>query len=382
MKKIGLFTEIFPPFHGGSGRWFSEIYSRLPKGSVVAFVGKQAGSDEYDRSFPHPVHRLSLSHPLWGICSLTGIKYYFRVWRTMRKLAWEEGVNEIHCGRILPEGLVALFVKITSKVPYVCYVHGEDVEGALLSGELTLLTRMVFRHALRVICNSENTQSILQQKWNATQDQLTVMTPGVDTDRFYPAENNDRPEGWGRRPVVLTVGRLQKRKGHDMMIRALPKIVQKFPDFLYVVVGGGEELPSLVSLCKELDVESHVNFIGEVHDSEMVDFYRHCDLFALPNRKVGNDYEGFGIVLLEAQSCGTAVLAGDSGGTRETMIVNETGVLVDCTSPDSLGDAVASLLQQPERLADMGKRGRLLMTERFSWEQLSAHAINLFKITE
>ena len=382
MKRIGLVSEIFPPRHGGSGRWFSEIYRRFPQGSVVAIVGEHDASDIHDRSFPHRIHRVGLFSREWGLRSVVGLKYYFRIWRHLRGLVRQEGIDEIHCGRILPEGLAALLVRLSQGVPYVCYVHGEDVEGASTSRELTLLTRLVIRYASRIICNSQNTLRILQENWNATEAQLTVMTPGVDIEHFKPDAASKRPENWANSPVVLTVGRLQKRKGHDVMIQALPQIHRSFPDLLYVIVGGGEELDFLRGLSKKLGVEQQVQFVGEISDDEMVNYYRHCDLFALPNRRVGNDDEGFGMVLLEAQACGTAVLAGDSGGTRETMEPGVSGVLVDCTQPEPLALAVCELMGDPDRRAAMGQAGRQRMEQLFAWKSLARSAEVIFDIRE
>ena len=142
--------------------------------------------------------------------------------------------------------------------------------------------------------------------------------------------------GWGERRVVLTVGRLQKRKGHDMMIRALPAIRRAVPDVLYAIVGDGEERAALEQLAEQEGVRQSVQFLGEVDDETLVRCYQQCDLFALPNRQVGGDIEGFGMVLLEAQACGRPVLAGASGGTAETMRVPETGRVVPCDRPQEL----------------------------------------------
>ena len=118
---------------------------------------------------------------------------------------------------------------------------------------------------------------------------------------------------WTGRRVVLTVGALQKRKGQDMMIRALPAIRQRCPDVLYAIVGEGWERPYLESLVAELSVADLVQFRATPADDELIECYQQCDLFALPNRQVGWDFEGFGIVLLEAQACGKPVVTGQSG---------------------------------------------------------------------
>lgn len=377
-KKILLMSEIFPPVPGGSGRWFSEIYGRFPEGRVVFFVGANRKFQSYDLSSRHPVYRKNLGSTEWGVRSWKGLTFYLKLWRGLRRVVRLESVTEVHCGRVLPEGVPALLLKFTNRIPYSCYVHGEDVETALASRELTWLTRQVMKYADQIICNSENSRRILEQKWQLLPGKILVMTPGVDVERFAPDDKAPRPASWGNRPVLLTVGRLQKRKGQDMMIRALPALKEKWPNILYAIIGGGKEWEPLHQLARELGVSDHVLFMGEVDDQQMVNAYRHCTLFALPNRRVGNDDEGFGMVLLEAQACGKPVLAGNSGGTSETMKVGETGHIVDCTNENSLADAVLMLLDDGRRLQKMGESARNHVIERFSWDNLAVKAHRLF----
>src|SRR5262249_13628892 len=140
--------------------------------------------------------------------------------------------------------------------------------------------------------------------------------------------------GWDGRQVILTVGRLQRRKGQDVMIEVVARLRERFPNVLYAIVGDGDERPRLNDLVAQFGVTSHVQFLGEVKDTEFLPCYEQCDVFALPNRAVGKDVEGFGMVLLEAQACGRPVLTGASGGTAETMRNGETGVVVACDRAD------------------------------------------------
>ncbi len=170
--------------------------------------------------------------------------------------------------------------------------------------------------------------------------------------------------------MILTVGALQKRKGQDMLIRALPAIRARVPNVLYAIAGEGWERGYLEALAREQGVDDIVQFNGAPPLPELLEHYQQCNLFALPNRRVGWDFEGFGIVLLEAQSCGKAVIAGRSGGTAETMDPGVTGELVDCEAPEALGETIAGLLNAPGRLADMGARARQWAVSRFDWSVL------------
>jgi phosphatidylinositol alpha-1,6-mannosyltransferase len=158
----------------------------------------------------------------------------------------------------------------------------------------------------------------------------------------------------------------------------LPAIRHQIPDVLYAIAGGGEERTPLEELVHRENVADAVQFLGEPDDAALVEQYQQCDLFVLPNRKEGTDIEGFGMVLLEAQACGKAVLAGASGGTAETMKVGETGEIVDCSVPEPLAAAVTLLLRDAARRVGMGAAGRRWVLERFDWASLSQQAERLF----
>jgi phosphatidylinositol alpha-1,6-mannosyltransferase len=277
---------------------------------------------------------------------------------------------------------LAWIVKRWRGLPYLCYVHGEEMQIATLSRELGWLTRRVLRGAERVIANSRNTERILRDEWQLPAGCVQVLHPGVDTERFVPA-GRDRTVrarlGWGDRRVVLTVGRLQKRKGHDQMILALASIRKALPDLLYAIVGEGEERPYLQNLVTREGLSDHVQFLGELDDNDMLRCYQQCDLFVLPNRQVGKDIEGFGMVLLEAQACGKAVLAGASGGTAETMHIPETGQVVNCDGSHELAARVTDLLSDLGRLVRMGAAARQWVVQQFDWAALSQQAEQLFE---
>ena len=181
---------------------------------------------------------------------------------------------------------------------------------------------------------------------------------------------------------MLTVGRLQKRKGHDMMIRALSQVREAIPDVLFAIIGSGEELEPLKKLVESEGQQKHVLFHGKLADEQLRQAYQQTDLFVLANRQIGTDIEGFGMVLLEAQACGTPVLAGDSGGTAETMSVGETGEVVNRNGPDELAVRLIRLLLDRNELARRAANARPWVVEHFDWAALSQQAAKLFGVSE
>jgi phosphatidylinositol alpha-1,6-mannosyltransferase len=287
----------------------------------------------------------------------------------------------LHCGKCLPEGLLAVAIKRWKGIPFACYVHGEEVALARTTRELAYLTRVVLRSATTIIANSHHSMKMLVDEWDAPAGKVIVMHPGVDTARFVPAAVNPvirRRLEWTGKRVILTVGALQRRKGQDMMIRALAAIRARCPDVLYAIAGQGWEQPHLESLAAEHGVADIVQFRGAPSDQELIELYQQCDLFALPNRQVGWDFEGFGIALIEAQACGKAVIAGASGGAPETVQPGVTGVVVNCNEPMPLADATVTLLESPERRMEMGLSGRDWVVGKFDWACLTGQAQAVF----
>ena len=158
MKKSLLLSEIFPPVKGGSGRWFWEMYTRLPNEKVVVAAGTTAETKEFDKGHSLNVYRIALSSFSWGIKSLSGLGFYWKAFWQVRRIVKANNIELIHCGRCLPEGVIAWLIKKIFKVPYLCYIHGEDVETAATSRELSWLVNKVLNEASHLIANSKNTE--------------------------------------------------------------------------------------------------------------------------------------------------------------------------------------------------------------------------------
>ena len=381
-KSILLLSEIYPPESGGSGRWFSEVYPRIQTHDCYCLVGNHTRATPHDKcSEAAGIIRRNLNIEDRAPLSYKSMKRYFEIAKTTRKIAKSMAARQIHAARPLHEGLVCRAVAVSLRLPYLCYVHGEDISIASTSRELKVTTSLALGGASVIIANSKFTQQMLTNDWQIDSARIQVIHPGVDTNFFQPQAISVATRetlGWGNRPVVLTVGRLQRRKGHDKFIRAIPSIKEQIPTFLYAVVGSGPMLTELQQIAKECNVVENVIFHGEVSDEKILKCYQQCDLFCLPNRTDGADVEGFGMVSLEAQACGKPALVGHSGGTPETVIDGATGLVIDCTQPDLIATKAIELLTAPNMLSQFGKDARIRAVEQFDWAAIVRRSERLF----
>jgi len=133
----------------------------------------------------------------------------------------------------------------------------------------------------------------------------------------------------------------------------------------YALIGIGEDLEYLQELARELDVGDHVHLLGHVSYEDLPRWYNACDLFAMPNRDIGGDSEGFGLVFLEAAASGKPAIAGRAGGTGSAVINGETGLLVDGENITEIVAAIGHLLGDPEELSRIGHAARKRVLENF-----------------
>ena len=177
-----------------------------------------------------------------------------------------------------------------------------------------------------------------------------------------------------RDPIVLFVGRIAASKGLNYLIHAVPKVLEEIPDVRFMIAGEGEEKENLIQLTKECGVEDHVSFMGFIPSEALEDIYQRAGVLVLPSI---SRLEAFGIVLLEAMACATPVIATRMPGVMD--VVDGAGLLVEPASSDSLADAILEILLDQKRALEMGKRGRRLVEENYTWDTVTNQIIDLYE---
>ena len=363
MKHL-LVTNDFPPKVGGIQSYLWELWRRLPPDSFTVLTTPHPDAAQWDAEQPFEVERTTET-----VLSPTP-----RLRRHIDALVERTGAELVVLDPALPLG--ALGPSLSR--PYAVVLHGAEITvPGRLPGSRQLLGR-VLRGADRVIAAGGYP---LAEGEHAAGRPLpgTVVPPGVDVDRFSPldpAEVAQARSELGLPPdatVVLGLSRLVPRKGFDVLIEAAASLASRHPSLLVAIAGSGRDRDRLDRLA-ERDA-APVQFLGRVPDPMVARLYGCVDVFAMlcRNRWLGLEQEGFGIVFLEAASCGVPQIAGRSGGADEAVAHGRTGLVVDDpTDPLWVARAIDLLVTDPDRRRDMGVRARHRVVAELTYDTLAA----------
>lgn len=230
----------------------------------------------------------------------------------------------------------------------------------------------------RLIANTPTEARELIDLYGAPLDRVAVVAPGVDLDRFRPADRASARARLGlpqRAKIIAFVGRIQPLKAPDVLIRALAELSD--PDAVALIVGGpsgsGLDRPtSLIELAAALGVRDRVRFLPPQAGDRLADVYRAADLVAVPSHN-----ESFGLVALEAQACGTPVVAAAVGGLVTAVRDEVSGVLVDGHAAADWARVLDRLLAEPGRRAELAA-GAVRHAYDFSWDHTADRLLGVY----
>jgi glycosyltransferase involved in cell wall biosynthesis len=228
-----------------------------------------------------------------------------------------------------------------------------------------LLLKRLFRY--KVVMSAHGSDILLPTPWNAKllpyllprADAVTAVTqriadrilayPGVDPRKVHVIENGVDNEFWGAAsysptyprssPTIVTVGRLTRVKGHDVLIRTLAQIKQHVPDVKLVIAGDGESRKELEKLARSLGLAHAIEFIGYVSKERLRSVLQKAAVFVLPSRS-----EGMPLAMLEAMAVGVPTVATNVGGVPE-VLTHGSGILVPPDNPVAMGEGITRVLR-------------------------------------
>lgn len=386
--RILVISGNFPPIHGGS----AVVYDNLCRYSGGQAVGLSCYRDyatgneipgwrEADARAGYTMHRTELLRPRehrrgHRLASALRTLYVdlplmLRVLWTVRAIVRREGIQVVCIGDLVYGGWLALPLKHLLGCRVVIYVHGEEITTRSSGGLFDRLRPYFLAKADAIVAVSRFTRSALVDLMGVEAARIELIPNGVDHDRFFPSPTDDMRArlGLAGKRVVLSVGRLVERKGFDRVIDAMAIVARSHPDVHCLVAGTGPMRNALEMLVREWRLERNVTFLGAVSDADLRTLYSLADVFVLPNRQMSDgDTEGFGLVFLEANACGTPVVSGRAGGALDAVEDGVNGLNVDGADAEQIAAAVRRLLDD-EALRLRLREGGMQAAAAASWRR-------------
>ncbi len=329
---IAVLTQCFPPDRGGIETTMGEMAMAFHQaGHAVVVLADHIRGGAPEPDWPFPVHRF-------------GGPRFWRRWRKARALAalgadvvWADSWKSLET---LPERHPRVVVM----------AHGNEL--LRRAGSRGARMARAFARADAVVANSRFTAGLMEGLHGG----VVVVNPSIRP----PLEAARTPE----EGHILSLGRLEARKGFDMVIRALPAL----PGARYTIAGTGPDATRLRTLATECGVAERVDFVGGVDEATKSALLGRAAVFAMPVRRAAQSVEGFGLVYLEAAWFGLPSLAGLAGGAADAVVQDETGLLVDGEDGTAVRDGLARLLGDAALCQRMGAAAEARVRRDFTWE--------------
>ena len=366
MKNTLLITQDFPPVKGGVSTSLWNFFSYFPKKG--SFVLTSESIMKFNES-PNIVRKklfFSTGYfwPKW-------LPSFFHTLKFVKRYK----IDLIQVGQILPFGTICLILRKFIAVNFITFVYGQDLLINTGRWFKMYLIKKILQKSKYIVANSNFTKQIVVSL-GVDKEKIIVAYPcpklqntNIDSNNLKNFKNN---HNLVNKRVVLTVGNLVKRKGHQSVISLLPRLIKKFPNLIYLIVGDGPEKRNIENTIKLLKLEKNVCLLGRVSDELLPLIYTVSNFFIMPIKNIKNIYgntidaEGFGLVFLEAALYGKTSLSTISGGVGEAIINGKTGILVNQNNTNELYSAMLYLLQNQEKCTTLGLNAKKRLFNEFN----------------
>ncbi len=377
--RILITSRNYLPQKGGIETYLHHLaLEMVSQGHAICVVASYSeGCKAFDRKQPFltkRIHRRLFWTPIWTL----RLFYY----------ALSAGSDVVINGE-WRSGIHTYLIRHLMPFQYFTIAHGTELQDTNLTWkhriwkQLGFLRYKILQASDGIFPNSAYTKSLLQEM-GLPMATTHIVNPAVDPKEFYPAQKPNyliRKYGLKDHKVILSASRLVPHKGHETVIRALPKVCRRIPRLKYIIVGAGHHRNYLKELIKDLNLEQYVIFTGFVTDSDLRNYYNLADVFIMLSQVRENfcQVEGFGIAFLEANACATPVIGGKSGGVEEAVLHGQTGSVIDPFSADDCADTLIQYLENPGLAAAQGRAGRLRVETELNWTASTERLISIME---
>lgn len=386
VMRISVLTTDSVPKLGGIADYLNGLMSSTVNEIQWNLRTTASGSPEEDRLLPYPVHRFSVSTrrlgdhfgdgfaPIRKLNTLRWLRYRRKEnFDLVKKTVEEDNPDAILFPRWAEDTHPWLQACIDMGIQYIIIAFGLEIVMPV-SSRMEAVRENDFAKAALVYADSRFVADLVRIL--AGEDTpVLVLNPGVTPGKMevIPEElASSTIQGIGLEGrFILAMGRLVHRKGFDLAVEAFDMIAGDWPEVDLAIAGDGDDRREVEAAVENSRNKDRIRMLGRISEREKHALFQKCEFYVMPNRPVEGDIEGFGIVFLEANFYGKAVIGGNNGGVSDAIAHEETGLLVDTPDTVALADAMGRLLKNRDLASAYGRTGRERVLNDFQWSHLS-----------
>jgi phosphatidylinositol alpha-1,6-mannosyltransferase len=368
-KVIIITTQCFFPKIGGIEALMTGMAEAMSiSGKVIVIADGKSTSSDSKKKYEiirfndwKPIRRIRKSNYVKKLCADNNVKaIYADSWKSIEYL---DKLN----------------------IPIIVMAHGTEIQKNI--GFLSLYKylkqkriKKSYQNSFKIAANSTYTKELIINSLGVDNDKITVIHPGIDIyDKFINANTINKINNLinSSGPVLVTLARLEHRKGHIVILEALSRLISKYPNLLYFIAGDGNFKKTIKNKVSELGLKNNVKFLGWITEPEKSVLLKNTDLFLMTPHLEKESVEGFGMVFIDAAFHGIATLGTDNGGISDAIINGKTGLIAKTSDLNDITSKIDELLSDKTKRIKLGLAGQKNAYARFTWDKKVLEYLNL-----
>ena len=368
-KVIIITTQCFFPKIGGIEALMTGMAEAMSiSGKVIVIADGKSTSSDSKKKYEiirfndwKPIRRIRKSNYVKKLCADNNVKaIYADSWKSIEYL---DKLN----------------------IPIIVLAHGTEIQKNI--GFLSLYKylkqkriKKSYQNSFKIAANSTYTKELIINSLGVDNDKITVIHPGIDIyDKFINANTINKINNLisSSGPVLVTLARLEHRKGHIVILEALSRLISKYPNLLYFIAGDGNFKKTIKNKVSELGLKNNVKFLGWITEPEKSVLLKNTDLFLMTPHLEKESVEGFGMVFIDAAFHGIATLGTDNGGISDAIINGKTGLIAKTSDLNDITSKIDELLSDKTKRIKLGLAGQKNAYARFTWDKKVLEYLNL-----
>jgi len=353
----------YPPVIGGLEQWSQNIAVRQPADTKILIVtGRVEGEPNFEQKNNVSIFRTSLF--ALGDLSYSSLFYITTAvpFIFLRSLLVSRKVQMFHCHGFV-SAIAGYFLSALTGKPFVCTEQSIKLRNPISK----LASGIIYRKAVICIASSH---AVAEEFRKIGAKRVEIIPNGVDLDLFA-----NRHESTANHSdfTILSVGRLEKVKGHTHLINAFAQVKKEIPQIRLILVGEGSERSNLEKQADELGVRGAIEFAGEIPHNDLPRWYHKADVFVMPSLS-----EGFGITAIEAMSAEIPVIASRVGGLLDIIEDGKNGEFAEAGNSRDIARAIYFLYATPQKARILARYG-INKAQEYSWDQIAPRVTTLYR---